>query len=124
MIVLFGASAWQREDPIFFAMSVVASVLLVTLAWPLLILLDRMNRRNVWVYPDRVLITHARDRVVVRRSELKQVYLYRLDKPPGFALEFLSTTGESNVVGLPSEVEPRELLTNLCSVGYQVESDL
>jgi len=96
----------------------------VAIAWPLAVALDRLNKRIVWVYPDHVLISHARDRTVLRKSDLKQIHVYDTKKDEMRAVEFLTTKGKSTVVGLPSEVVLSEFLATFRSLGYTVNHDL
>lgn len=95
----------------------------VAIAWPLAIALDRLNKRIVWLYPDHILISHARDRAVLRKTELKQIHVYGTKTQGMRAVEFLTTKGKSTVVGLPSEVALSELLSTFRSLGYTVSCD-
>jgi hypothetical protein len=96
----------------------------VAIAWPLVITLDRLNKRIVWVYPDHILISHARDRTLLRKTELKQIHVYDTKAQKMRAVEFLTRKGKSTVVGLPSEVALSELLSTFRSLGYTVNHDL
>lgn len=96
----------------------------VLVAWPLAIALDRLNKRIVWVYPDHILISHARDRAVLRKAELKQIHVYDTQNQDMRAVEFLTRKGKSTVVGLPSEVSVPALLRTFRSLGYTVNHDL
>lgn len=96
----------------------------VVIAWPLAIALDRLNKRIVWVYPDQIVISHARDRAVLRKAELKQIHVYDTKSQEMRAVEFLTTKGKSTIVGLPSEVSLPGLLSTFRSLGYTVNHDL
>lgn len=99
-------------------------IVAVAIAWPLVIGLDRLHRRNVWIYVDRIIITHAQDRVVLPKAELKQVFLYRTSSPDLYAMELLLVGGRSSVVGLPNEVALSDLVVRLKENGYSVNNDL
>lgn len=125
VIAYVGIVSWNDiQDLSTVALLIGASLVFVVIAWPLLVILDRVNKRNVWVYVDQILVTHARDRVVLPKSELKEAILYRANNPEDIALEFILTNGKSTVVGVPSEVDPTTLIATLRGVGYQVRSDL
>lgn len=94
------------------------------IAWPTLILIDRMQKRNVWVYQDTIWVTHARDRIVLPRSELQQIILYREQKYSMLAMELLSNNGQSTVVALPAEMVVADLLMTLRNFNYSVKSEL
>ena len=115
-----GAAPGPKELLLLLFVAVAA----VFIAWPLMILLDRINRRNVWVYSDRVLVTHARDREIISKSDVKNIYVYRAQEPITIAIEFLTSKGKSLVVGLPEEMKVSDLIQTLSSLGYPVQNDL
>ena len=73
-ILLFSAVSNSYRVPIHWIFAI--PIVVVAIAWPLAIALDRLNKRIVLVYPDHILISHARDRAVLRKTELKQIHLY------------------------------------------------
>ena len=121
-LFLFAAVSNGHRVPVHWL--VIVPILGVAIAWPLAVALDRLNKRIVWVYPDHVLISHARDRTVLRKSDLKQIHVYDTKKDEMRAVEFLTTKGKSTVVGLPSEVVLSEFLATFRSLGYTVNHDL
>lgn len=123
VVAFFGLSILQSPEALVSLKLVAVALLLIAVAWPVVMLLDRMTKRNVWIYLDQIIITHARNRVVLRKPDLKDAFIYRVGKPSVLALELILTTGKSHVVALPSETEPAELVECLRNIGYQVESD-
>lgn len=99
-------------------------IITVVIAWPLIIALDRLHRRNIWVYSDRILVTHARDRTLLPKTAVKQIFLYRTKRPTLLAMELLSVNGKSTVVGLPNDAGLSDLLGSLHKIGYQVNNGL
>ena len=103
---------------------VIVPVAGVVIAWPLATALDRLNKRIVWVYPDHILISHARDRTVLRKNELQQIHVYQSNGKDMQVVEFLTKKRKSVVVGLPSEIALPEFLSTIRSAGYMVNHDL
>jgi hypothetical protein len=124
LVGFFSFSAMVNGYKGSYLLPVLFPIVAVAIAWPLIIFLDRLNRRNVWVYPDRILVTHARERIVLPKSELKQIFLYQAKKPIIPAMELLTVNGKSTVVGLPSEVAVSEIFATLSNLGYTVKNDL
>ena len=127
VLILFSYVAyvvWTSGRSIPVSVAVLVPIVLVALAWPLAIALDRLNRRNVWIYPNRIVVSHARDRIVLLKSGLSKVFVYRLEKHATVAIEFLSSKGKSIVVAVPSEVPVSDLISTLSNLGYPVENDL
>lgn len=122
LIFIFGSAAAKGSTVSPFM--IVGTVAAVGIAWPLVSLLDRITRRNVWIYPDRVLVTHANDKVTVGKSDLKQVVVYAVRGPALFAFEFVEHGGKSHVVAVPDDVNLDELLDHLRNGGYEVRSDV
>jgi hypothetical protein len=116
--------ALLKRSPISTWQIAFVSLLAVGIAWPIAILLDRLNRRNVWVYNDRILITHANARVVVLKSDINSVVVYRVSLPSLVAVEFVSLSGKSNVVALPQEIAVADLISKLQTAGYVVRNEL
>jgi hypothetical protein len=106
------------------AIIILAPLIAVSLAWPLLSVLDRSTKRNIWVYRDGILVTHARDKIVLPKTSLKEVFLYRSTKGMIPAMELLSKKGKSIVVAISSDMAIDELVTALGANGYAVQNDL
>jgi|SRR6266850_2758295 len=103
--------------------ALVGVVVLIGLAWPLMNLLDRMTKRNVWIYPDRVMITHANSRWTIGKADLKKVVVYPVGTSR-IAFEFVRQSGRSHVVALAEDIDLDELLIHLGNGGYAVERDV
>jgi len=56
------------------AFIILAPLIAVSLAWPLLNILDRSTKRNIWVYRDGILVTHARIRLFYQRRVLRRCF--------------------------------------------------
>lgn len=104
-------------------MLVLVAIAIAT-AWPLVIALDRLTSRNVWVYADRILITHARARSVLQKEEIKQVFVYHVKKSTLNVVEFLSVRGISTVIAMTEEMEVSGFVACLRKLGYSVENRL
>ena len=92
------------------------------LSIPILKLLDRKVIRNIWVYPDQVLITHQSDRTCIKKSQLGRIYAYPVPSLSANAIEFVSQSGSSRVVGLPNTIMLSDLMSLLESNGYRIAS--
>lgn len=100
---------------------IILPLLLMALAWPVLIILDRFNKRNVWVYQERIIISHARDKLVLPKTDIKKIVIYPSKTVSLKAIEFLLDNRKSIVVGIPNEVDIPALLKVLNSLGYPVQ---
>lgn len=94
---------------------------LIAVSYVIMKLLDYAHKRNIWIYTDGVLITHARDRVTLRKPDIKSMFVYQVGEGVVYALETLLNTGKSYVVVLPSEIESSVLVERLRNLDYLVE---
>jgi hypothetical protein len=119
-----GFVAFSKGDTPSLQQLILWPLIAVGIAWPLLIGLDRLSQRNVWVYTDRILVTHGGDRVVLLKSAIKQIVVYQASNLAIPAMEFVTLKGQSTVVALPDTMNALELLTVLANLGFAIRNDL
>jgi hypothetical protein len=118
----FSALSESNTHSIFFY--TVIPVLLVVLAWSVLIVLDRLNKRNVWVYRDHIIISHSGDRLVLPKTGIKKIVIYSTKNVSLRAVEFLLDNRKAIVVGVPKEIETSTILEIFNNLGYLAQNDL
>ena len=103
---------------------VLGSIALMVIAWPILKLLDRLVARNVWIYSDRILVTHSADQISIGKDTVLTVHIYKTKPLNIIAVEFQCQNNTSTVVAFPNNILSNELIDGFIAAGYPVSNGL
>jgi hypothetical protein len=120
-LIVFGSACYffnAAKNTEKSALLFVVILVICALSLPILMLLNRKVVRNIWVYPDKFLITHQSDRTTIRSSSLKTIYAYKTPSGKNNVIELVSNAGTSYVIGLPAGLVVSDLISALKNSGY------
>lgn len=106
--------------PLYFY--VFAAITFTFLAWIIVISLDKLSKRNVWVSENFITISHANSRITLPKIKINKIVIYNTKKPTLYALEVVLDRGKSIVVGVPKALPVSDVHAGVMKLGYSVEN--
>jgi hypothetical protein len=93
---------------------------LILMAFPLLLLLDRFGSKKLWIYKDAIVRSHGSHKEALYFENVDSLHMYKShSEDTTTTLEFVLKTGRTFITALPDYINPAEFRDLLSELGKE-----